>query len=113
MLHESLQQIYGARRGKAFYNAFKADTAYNNYISKHPKLSLPDKQKLYCSIVFEQTDSKLMMPDDFPEFVINSWKKKKNLNSLRASFMNKYGKETCEAFYSLIKTHVKILDKIK
>lgn len=113
VLHESLQQIFGAKRGKAYYNAFKTSTAYNNYISRHSKLSLKQKQKLYCTIVFESSDSKLPMPEDFPEFVIETWRKKKNLNSFRSSLQTRYGKEMSDKYYALIRAHVKILDKIK
>ena len=111
-LHESLQQIYG-KQGSAYYNAFKSNAAYNNYIVNHKKKSLAEKQKSYCQIVFAHAKSKTAMPSDFPKFVTETWKKKKNLNSFRSSLQNKYGKETSEKYYALIKAHIKILDKIK
>lgn len=113
MLHQSLQLLFGAKRGKTYYSAFKTDTAYASFISKHAKMSLTDKQKAYCSMVFELGDSKLEMPKDFPKFVIDNWKKKKNLNSFRAALQSKYGKEKSDKYYALIKAHVKILEKIK
>lgn len=113
MLHEALRQLYGDKKGKSYYNAFKSGTAYNNFIAKHAKLSLEEKHTLYCSIVFELSDSNLTMPKDFPAFVTDTWKKKANLNSFRASLQTKYGKEKSDTYYALIKAHVKILDKIK
>ena len=111
-LHESLQQIYG-KQGSTYYNAFKSNAAYNNFIANHKKKSLAEKQKSYCQIVFAHAKSKTAMPSDFPKFVTETWKKKKNLNSFRSSLQNKYGKETSEKYYALIKAHIKILDKIK
>lgn len=112
-LHTSLQQLYGNKRGSTYYNAFKTDPAYYYFIDNHQQLSLHEKQKTYCQIVFKKYDSSLVMPDDFSEFITKSWKSKSNLNSLRASLQGKYGKELCEKYYSLIKAHVKILAQIK
>jgi hypothetical protein len=89
-LHLALQQLFGQKKGKNYYNAFKTESAYNSFLSGHKKLSKKEKQKEYCSIVFESDGSKIQMPDDFPGFVMNSWSKKKNLNSLRASLLGKY-----------------------
>ncbi|MCR4745922.1 MAG: hypothetical protein K5894_11940 [Lachnospiraceae bacterium] len=113
MLHESLKLIYGDKKGKSYYNAFKTDSAYTNFIAKHDTLSLANKQELYCSIVFDKYQPKMNMPEDFPEFTASAWKKKKNLNSLKASLQGKYGKDMSDKYYSIIKSHVKILDKIK
>ena len=111
-LHESLQQIYG-KQGSVYYNAFKSNAAYNTFIANHKNMSLADKHKTYCQIVFAHAKNKVAMPSDFPKFVTETWKKKKNLNSFRASLQTKYGKEKSEKYYSLIKAHVKILDIIK
>ena len=113
VLHEALQQLFGHKKGQTYYNAFKADTSYSNYISKHEKLNPAEKQNSYCSIVFELSDTDLTMPEDFSKFVTDTWKNKKNLNSFRASLQSRYGKEKSDKYYSLIKAHVKILDKIK
>ena len=112
-LHEALTQIYGAKRALAIYNAFKSDTAYNNFLTKHEKLSPESKQKRYCEIVFSVAEPPVEMPEDFSVTVMKSWRQKKNLNSLRATLMNKYGKEKFGACYSAIKPHIKILDNIK
>ena len=113
VLHEALQQLFGHKKGQTYYNAFKADTSYSNYISKHEKLNPAEKQNSYCSIVFELSDTDLTMPEDFSKFVTDTWKNKKNLNSFRASLQSRYGKEKSDKYSSLIKAHVKILDKIK
>ena len=113
VLHEALQQLFGNKKGQTYYNAFKADTSYSNYISRHEKLNPAEKQNSYCSIVFELSDTDLTMPEDFSKFVTDTWKNKKNLNSFRASLQSKYGKDKSDKYYSLIKAHVKILDKIK
>lgn len=113
VLHMSLQQLYGAKKAQIYYNAFKSDNAYNTFLSKHKELSLEDKQKLYCSIVFEISDTDLNVPDDFAKFITDVWSKKKNLNSFRASLLGKYGKEFGNKYYALIKAHIKIIFNIK
>lgn len=112
-LHEALKQLYGDKKSKPIYNAFKSDTAYNNFLAKHAKLTLTEKQNAYCSIVFSMMDGSETMPDDFPQYLLDSWKKKRNLNSLRSLLQQKYGKEKSDKYYALFKVHVKILDKIK
>lgn len=113
LLHLALQQIFGLKKGKIYYNAFKSDTAYASYISKHKPENTKEKLNTYCSIVFELSEEKLEMPEDFPDFAIDSWKNKKNLNSFKSALQSKYGKELSDKYYSMFKTHIKILDKIK
>ena len=111
-LYQSLHQIFGAQ-GNTYYNVFKSNATYNTFIANHKKKSLADKHKSYCQIVFAHAKGKVAMPSDFPKFVTETWKKKKNLNSFRSSLQTKYGKENSEKYYALIKAHIKILDKIK
>lgn len=113
LLHLALQQLFGTKKGKTYYNAFKSDNAYNNYISKHKHEYTKEKQYSYCSIVFELSEEKLSMPEDFPAFIMASWKSKKNLNSFKSALQSKYKKELSDKYYSMFKTHIKILDKIK
>lgn len=112
-LHEALKQLYGGEKGKFIYNTFKSDTAYNSFISSHAPMSLKEKQKLYCSIVFSVSAGAETMPEDFPSYLVNAWSKKKNLNSLKSLLLQQYGKEKSNKYYSLFKVHIKILDKIK
>ncbi len=112
-LHTALQHLFGAKKGKTYYDAFKSDSSFNSFIDNHKKLSQSEKIKLYCQIAFQLVNSSLAMPNDFPQFVTETWNKKKNLNSFRASLQGKYGKEKSDKYYSLIKAHIKIFDKIK
>lgn len=112
-LHEALKQLYGIKKSKTIYNAFKNGTAYNNFITKHQNMSPAEKHEKYCSIVFSMMEPSETMPEDFPQYLVESWTKKKNLNSLKSLLQQKYGKEKSEKYYSLFKVHIKILDKIK
>ena len=112
-LHTALQQLFGPQKGKTYYNTFKSDPSYNTFLENHIKLSPEEKRIRYCTIVFSLSEPKLEMPKDFPKFVTETWKKKKNLNSFRAALQTKYGKDKYEKYYSLIKAHIKILDNIK
>ena len=111
-LHGALQLFYGNKKAKSLYNAVKSGTAYSNFLSHHVAMNVNEKQAAYCKLVFEADDPKLVMPADFPQFVTETWKKKKNLNSFRAALQSKYGKENIEKYYGLIKAHIKILDRI-
>ena len=110
-LHDALKKIFGEQSGKTFYTEFKTKSSYKTFISKHKKLSLDEKQKLYTDIVFSQ--SKIDMPEGFTEFLLKSWKQKPNLNSLRSALMSKYSKGPAREYYDLIKAHIKILNNIK
>ncbi len=111
-LHEALMQMYGNIKCKFLYNTFKSDPAYNTYIADHKHLSTEEKQNEYCHLAFKAGGSETECPDDFAQVVMRSRDGKKNLNSLRATLQNKYGKDNGLKFYSLIKTHVKVLDNI-
>lgn len=111
-LHEALRQIFGADAGKRYYTAFKPENAFHSFISRHQKLDLADRRKLYCSIVAELSEDEIYLPDDFSEFIMEVWPKKRNLNSFRASLEKKYTKAKGDQYYALIKAHIKILDKL-
>lgn len=113
LLHEALRQLYGTKKGRSIYNAFKMDTAYNHFIAKHKNMNLAEKHHAYCTIVFSVMAPDEVMPDDFPKHLLDFWLKKRNLNSLKALLQQKYGKENGARYYSLFKVHIKILDKMK
>ncbi len=93
------------------YNAFKSDTSFTNYLNKHKEMSQKEKHIYYCNIIFQKNN--ITMPTDFLMFVIGTWKKKKNLNSLRAALQTKYESSIATKYYDIIKVPIKILDKIK
>lgn len=110
-LHQALTLIYGPEDGKAIYNAFKSDSSYRSFLQGHKKLSTGEKCRAYCEIVFAKAG--VEMPKGFSEYVLESWKKKKNLNTLRGALMTRYGKNNFNTYYSLIRSHTKIIDKIR
>lgn len=110
-LHEALVQLYGSKQGFSYYGSFKSpDAELTEFAAKHPKMTAEEKQRSYCEIAFRQSEKPLTMPEDFPHFAVDAWRKKKNLNSFRAALQSKYGKDN--EFYSLIKPHIKILDAL-
>ena len=111
-LHEALLQIYGPAKCKIIYNSFKEDQ-YSGFLSQHEQMSQDEKADRYCSILFSLADPVPEMPEDFAANAVTAWRKKKNLNSLRASLMGRYGKEAGSRYYQIVKAHIKILDKIR
>lgn len=112
-LYEALKQIYGDERCKSIYKSFKQDTAYREFLSNHQPLSAEEKQALYCRILLTEQAPEKDVPDDFASFLMSAWRQKKNLNSLRAALLECYGKTDGGEYYSIVKAHVKILDKFK
>ena len=110
-LHQALTLIYGPAKGKAIYNELKNDASCRSFLQSHRKLSTSEKCKAYCEIVFSKAG--VEMPEGFSDTVTESWKKKKNLNTLRGTLMTRYGKGSINTYYSLIKSHTKIIDKIR
>lgn len=111
-LHEALVQLYGDKRCQALYNTFKSDPAYDAFLAGHENLSPDERQRNYCSIIFACAGNGSSMPDDLTETIMKSWKRKNNLNSLRAALISKYGRENGLQYYSLVKAHIKILNNI-
>ncbi len=112
-LHEALKQLYGPQKGKFIYDSFKTDTSYDTFSEQHKSMDLLEKWQSYCTIVFSSATPAEKSPKDFSKFLIQSWTQKQNLNSLKASLQQKYGKEKGQRYYSLFKVHIKILANIK
>lgn len=113
ILHTALVNILGEETGKKYYRLFKRKDLLDYWMSKYKELSWEEKQESYCSMVFERCEIDITMPSDFSECVMKSWSRKKNLNSLRDSIQEHYGKEIGLRYYTIIKPHMKMLDKIK
>ncbi len=112
-LHESLQQLYGAKNATPIYNDLKSGNAYGDFLAAHAPMSLNEKRDKYCSIVFSVSLPGESIPDGFSEHLWNSWNEKKNLNSLRSSLQQKYGKNKSSKYYTVFKVHIKIIANIK
>ena len=67
---------------------------------------------MYCQLVFEHSEKKEQYPQNFSNFVYKAKDKRKNLNSFRSALQKEYGKEKGMQYYSIIKPHVKILNKM-
>jgi len=111
-LHEALVQLYGDKRCQVLYNAFKSDPSYEAFLDQHATMFPDERQRLYTQIVFSAAGSEMEPPTDLAESVMRSWRRKKNLNSLRAALQNKYGKENGLKYYSLLKAHIKVINNI-
>lgn len=112
-LHESLQQLYGAKNATPMYNELKSGNAYGDFLAAHAPMSLNEKRDKYCSIVFSVSLPGESIPEGFSEHLWNSWNEKKNLNSLRSSLQQKYGKNKSSKYYTVFKVHIKIIANIK
>ncbi len=109
-LYESLKQVYGEKRCKSIYNSFKSENAFSTFLTKHEALDAEGKQLLYIRTVFAAAE--IAVPETLPQFVLEAWNKKKNLNSFHAALRSEYGEENGKMYYSRLKGHVKIMAQI-
>lgn len=110
--HNALIVFFGEEKGKALYQEIKGNPDWNAYWSEIPECSQREKFDIYCKMVFAQSELAKEYPEDFSAFLFKANGKRKNLNSLRAALQGHYGKEKGMKYYSLIKTHIKIVNRM-
>ena len=108
-IHNALTMFLGDE-GKTVYQ--KNKTNLKEMVEKK-QLKIQDKFKVYCQLVFERSEQKEAYPKNFSNFVYRETDKRKNLNSFRSALQKEYGKEKGMQYYTLIKPHVKILNKLQ
>lgn len=110
--HNALVQIFGDKKGKELFAKIKSEKNKEDYILKHEALDKKQRFELYCSIIFEKCAASDKVPEGFSEYLYSISDKRKNLNSLRADLQARYGKEDGMKYYSIVKLHIKTLNKI-
>lgn len=111
--HNALVALLGTERGKALYQEIKGNAEYTTYWSALPKISQKEKFDIYCKLVFAYSEFAADAPENFADFLIRSNGKRKNLNSLRAALLSEYGKDKGMRYYSLFKSHIKIMNRMQ
>ena len=107
-IHNVLTVFLG-NEGKLVYQKRKTDM--KKYVPEM-ELSQVEKFTKYCNLLFDLSENKVKCPTGFAEFVLEAEDKRKNLNSFRSALVKKYGKEKGFAYYTLLKPHIKILNRI-
>lgn len=110
--HNALVAFLGEEEGKALYQEIKGNAEYTGYWSALPESSQKEKFDAYCNMVFAHSDFAEEVPEDFADFLYQSNGKRKNLNSLRAALQGRYGKDKGMKYYSLFKSHIKIMNRM-
>lgn len=110
--HNALVMLFGEEDGKRCYQEAKANPeCIANWASASEK-SQEEKFGIYCKIVFDRSEYSSEYPEDFSDFLYKSNGKRKNLNSLRAALQGHYGKDKGMKYYSLFKSHIKIMNRM-
>ena len=109
-IHNALICLLGSQKGKEVYKQVKRKL--NDYVPAN-KMQIKNRFKTYCQIVFEHSEQKEECPKDFSKFVYDAKDKRKNLNSFRSALQNEYGKEKGMNYYTIMKPHVKILNRMQ
>lgn len=110
--HNALVAFLGEEEGKALYQEIKGNAEYTTYWSSLPESSQEEKFGIYCNLVFAHSEFAEAVPEDFAAFLLRSNGKRKNLNSLRAAMQGQYGKDKGMKYYSLFKSHIKIMNRM-
>ena len=110
--HNALVLFFGEETGKELYQEAKNSSAYAICRVNQTAISEEEKFDVYCQTVFAYSDPKLDCPEDFSSFLYKANAKRKNLNSLRAALQGHYGKDKGMKYYSLFKSHIKIMNRM-
>lgn len=110
--HNALVIFFGEERGKSLYQEIKGNSELNAYWAGLSESNQEEKFDIYCKMVFELSELANDYPEDFSAFLFKANVKRKNLNSLRAALQGHYGKEKGMKYYSLIKSHIKIMNRM-
>lgn len=110
--HNALVMFFGEETGKELYQEIKGDPEWIMEWAKVPGSSQKEKFDVYCKMVFDHSELADSGPEDFSSFLLKSGGKRKNLNSLRAALQGQYGKDKGMKYYSLFKSHIKIMNRM-
>ena len=110
--HNALVALLGEEEGKRLYQELKTNAEYASYWSELPAYGLKEKFDMYCKMVFEHSEYAKEAPEDFSGFLYQANGKRKNLNSLRAALQGHYGKDKGMKYYSLFKSHIKMMNRM-
>lgn len=112
VFHNALVAFFGKNAGKTLYQSVKADPKWNTYWAGAAGRSQKEKFDIYCKAVFANSEPAMEYPEDFASFLVKAGAKKENLNSLGSLLRGRYGKDKGAKYYSLIKPHVKVINRI-
>ena len=110
--HNALVALLGEEEGKRLYQELKTNAEYASYWSELPAYGLKEKFDMYCKMVFDHSEYAKEPPEDFSRFLYQANGKRKNLNSLRAALQGHYGKDKGMKYYSLFKSHIKMMNRM-
>ena len=110
--HNALVALLGEEEGKRLYQELKTNAEYASYWSELPAYGLKEKFDMYCKMVFDHSEYTKEPPEDFSGFLYQENGKRKNLNSLRAALQGHYGKDKGMKYYSLFKSHIKMMNRM-
>ena len=110
--HNALVALLGEEEGKRLYQELKTNAEYASYWSELPAYGLKEKFDMYCKMVFDHSEYAKEPPEDFSGFLYQANGKRKNLNSLRAALQWHYGKDKVMKYYSLFKSHIKMMNRM-
>ena len=110
--HNALVALLGEEEGKRLYQELKTKAEYASYWSELPAYGLKEKFDMYCKMVFDHSEYAKEPPEDFSGFLYQANGERKNLNSLRAALQGHYGKDKGMKYYSLFKSHIKMMNRM-
>lgn len=110
--HNAMVMFLGEEDGKRLYLEAKNSPECNAFWAEQADNSQKERFDIYCKMVFAHSEPAEEAPADFAEFLWKANGKRKNLNSLRAALQSQYGKDKGMKYYSLFKSHIKVMNRM-
>ena len=110
--HNAMVMFLGEENGKRLYLEAKNSPECNAFWAEQAGNSQKERFDIYCKMVFDNSEPSEKSPEGFSEFLWKANGKRKNLNSLRAALQAQYGKDKGMKYYSLFKSHIKIMNRM-
>ena len=110
--HNALVALLGEEEGKRLYQELKTNAEYASYWSELPAYGLKEKFDMYCKMVLTTVNMQRNRRKIFFGFLYQANGKRKNLNSLRAALQGTMAKTRGMKYYSLFKSHIKMMNRM-
>lgn len=109
-LNTALKILIGNEMGNDIYRELKEHTEYREQLDALYCPVLKNRFIHYVQIVLDRSGVTGVTADAIGSFLLDI--PRKNLNSIRSAMIKEYGHENGAAYYTVLKAHIKVLNKI-
>lgn len=110
LLHNALTCMLGQKKGDEVYSRIKENKSLYTEYREPAVLKKKERERYYIKLVLKQNELDEMQAADLQKWLGSV--SKKNLNELHAGIIKKYGHIEGAKYYSALKKHLKIINKL-